>query len=82
MSFYRGFLDELMKLSAMGDAWSEHSRVPVEGGSSLLYEQTIPMDVEAKNNRSDHFLSRIMPPEEGRIVPGRLAKSTSDGKKR
>jgi hypothetical protein len=96
MSFYKGFLDELMKLGfhenwGLGGAWSAYAGQPTTEGSPLLHEQGVPFDVEWKNHRRDYFQSRIMPPEEGRmVVPGRLSpgahKSTDqdkvDGKRR
>jgi hypothetical protein len=85
MSFYKGFLDEIMKLGGLGYAWSEHDKNPMPDGNSLLHEQAVPSDVEAKSDRRDFFYSKVMPPEEGRMVtPGKLStsKGLRDGKRR
>ena len=92
MSFFKGFLDEIVKLGStegwgMGGAWDTYAGMPTSGGSPLLHEQGVPDDVESNNFRSDFFQSKIMPPEEGKmVVPGKLApnsdKESVDGKRR
>lgn len=87
MSFFKGFIDELMKLSAyepwgMGGEWNSYTGSEYDNDSPLMHEKGEPHDVTWKNFRQQHFMNMRTSPDEGKISPGKLGKGQQDGQRR
>lgn len=84
MSFFKGFIDEIVKIASYQDhqdfldsgAWDKGDESVNRDGNPVLYKQTVPQDVERKNRRQDHFIGKLMGRADnpGRVDPGKISR--------